>query len=142
MSLQVFTLHNTSVNGTLPGVTRATYLSPGFDTKRLCGSDGAGLGRLPTLQLATISDTHMNAAALCDKSDSRRNCDDINEYLPWWDVRDFVCLCLGLRCVDWVCSQVLMACGCGPEQGQRRSLADNHTAADSPTQSAAALSLE
>lgn len=79
VSLQIFTLHNTSVRGPLPGINRATYLSPGFDSARLCGGDRAGLGRLPTLQLATISDTNMSAQ--CEGGGS--DCSDINLYLPW-----------------------------------------------------------
>jgi hypothetical protein len=80
VSLQTITLHNTSMTGALPGVTRAAYMAHGFDTTQLCRGDGAGLGRLPSLQLATISDTAMTA--LCDKVNG--DCDDISAYLPWW----------------------------------------------------------
>ena len=79
MSLQTLTLHNTSVTGPLPGVSRATYLSQGFNTSGLCAGGGAGLGRLPTLQFTTISDTLMSAE--CDARQSY--CNDITEYLPW-----------------------------------------------------------
>lgn len=79
VSLQTLTLHNTSVTGVLPGVSRSTFLSAGFDETRVCGGAGAGLGRLPALQLATISDTQMTA--VCSESESK--CDSIDDYLPW-----------------------------------------------------------
>jgi hypothetical protein len=71
-------LHNTSLSGPLPGFTRHDVASGGVSLDRVCGGTGAGLGRLPSLQLVTISDTDMTAE--CRRSDGDCSLDDL---LPW-----------------------------------------------------------
>eukprot|EP00878_Enallax_costatus_P037215 GHUV01042021.1.p1 GENE.GHUV01042021.1~~GHUV01042021.1.p1 ORF type:complete len:610 (+),score=118.99 GHUV01042021.1:1020-2849(+) len=82
-------LDYTDIGGPLPGISRNEadrYKANGSEA-RICGSDLAGLGRLPLLQSVDISDTNMTAWCSSGGPDGR--CTDINDALPWYLNLDF-----------------------------------------------------
>jgi hypothetical protein len=86
------------MHGPLPGFTRHDVQSGAVAMDRVCAGTGAGLGRLPSLQLVTLTATNMTA--VCGRRDGECDIDDL---LPW---------CVG--CARQGCARARMCvCVCG-----------------------------
>lgn len=78
VSLRTLTLHNTAMHGALPGYTREQVASGSVNSTHVCGSAGAGLGRLPALQIVYL--TGSSLTAVCPHEDGACG---LNDLLPW-----------------------------------------------------------
>lgn len=87
IGITLLNLENTNLTGPLPGISRSQFKAGAVPLEHVCSTNASGFGRLPSLELASISGTKMTAACAgrgrSPQPSDAEVCYNIDNALPW-----------------------------------------------------------